>query len=280
MLAQHARQHPAAARSGLVVLHGTGPSEADELWYRKRLREQVRRLDAASIEIGYELHATWPRAHDGRVQDADPADVDRLIERAAARIDIALPARRIAAGAVKNSAKTTDARMARAIESALGVDIAPLLDEGALAGAMQRALVANVGLITTIPSRHFAQLRARILETFARGARWETLAEEIRRQTGVTQDRANLIARDQTSKMSAALNEARQTDLGIEEYIWADAGDRRVRPEHHALNGTRQKWAAPPLVEGEHVHPGEAINCRCRSLPVINLRALERRAAA
>ncbi len=68
--------------------------------------------------------------------------------------------------------------------------------------------------------------------------------------------------------MNAAFNEARQTEAGISMYDWQGIGDERERRSHRAMEGERCRWDAPPLVDGEHVHPGEAIQCRCGARPV------------
>ena len=92
--------------------------------------------------------------------------------------------------------------------------------------------------------------------------------------------RARLIARDQTSKMNVAINMARQTSIGIEEYIWRTAKDRRVVgtpgglwPEGNAMHGNHYKregktyrWDNPP----HDGHPGWPINCRCYPEPVLD----------
>lgn len=79
--------------------------------------------------------------------------------------------------------------------------------------------------------------------------------------------RAKLIARDQTSKMNGAFNQARQTSLGIDRYVWQTSGDERVREEHQANDGQVFSWNDPPATG----HPGEDINCRCVAVPYFDL---------
>jgi SPP1 gp7 family putative phage head morphogenesis protein len=97
--------------------------------------------------------------------------------------------------------------------------------------------------------------------------RYEGLADEIKAIGDVTDSRAKLIARDQTSKMNGAMTMLRQTSLGISRYIWQTAGDERVREEHADLDGQAFAWDAPPS-EG---NPGEPVNCRCVAIPVIDM---------
>jgi SPP1 gp7 family putative phage head morphogenesis protein len=64
-----------------------------------------------------------------------------------------------------------------------------------------------------------------------------------------------------------------QEDLGVEEYIWSATHDKRTRPMHAALDGTRHRWNDPPVVNesGNRMHPGYDTNffpCRCIAIPV------------
>ena len=45
------------------------------------------------------------------------------------------------------------------------------------------------------------------------------------------------LTRDQTQKMNANLNEIRQRDLGVTQYIWRTSEDERVRITHSENNG-------------------------------------------
>ena len=71
--------------------------------------------------------------------------------------------------------------------------------------------------------------------------------------------------------MNAAFNQVRQTGLGIERYQWRGVLDQRERASHIAMEGSVQRWDSPPLVEGENVHPGEAIRCRCSAAALLDL---------
>ena len=74
------------------------------------------------------------------------------------------------------------------------------------------------------------------------------------------------LTRDQTQKMNAKLNELRQRDLGVTQYIWRTSEDERVRPTHSENNGKTFDWASPPLTTG---HPGNDVQCRCLSEPIV-----------
>jgi SPP1 gp7 family putative phage head morphogenesis protein len=146
-----------------------------------------------------------------------------------------------------------------------------LTGHGAIAGAMEEAVSANVDLITSIPEQYLESIREVVSKSFETGQRWESMVEEIQARGDVTETRAKIIARDQTSKMNASFNGVRQKGLGIDKYKWSTSHDERVRESHAELDGLTFRWDSPPNVDGENVHPGEAILCRCLAEPVFDL---------
>lgn len=94
----------------------------------------------------------------------------------------------------------------------------------------------------------------------------ENVAKALREIEGIGRQRARLIARDQASKLNAAMNEFRQGQAGITHYRWKTILDGRERPSHNANNDKIFAWARPPANTG---HPGHDINCRCRGLAII-----------
>lgn len=112
---------------------------------------------------------------------------------------------------------------------------------------------------------------ASVENAVARGTRAEALAETLQDELGISQRRAELIARDQILAANAALTRQQHQDAGVDEYEWSTSGDDRVRPEHEHANGKIFRWdgsGAPAAgVKGASAHPGEAILCRCVALP-------------
>lgn len=121
----------------------------------------------------------------------------------------------------------------------------------------------NVDLISSIDKKFFDEVRDAVRLTLEEGFTTETLARSLQERFEVSKSKARLIARDQVGTLNAKVTEARQTSLGIEEYIWDNIGDPKVRKAHQdaptGLGGTTQRWdRAPPEGPG---HPGEPINC-------------------
>lgn len=276
-------------------LRAVRPSRKVELWYRGQLHGVVAHMCALVDNEVHGQRGSWEYA----VGDAGSFLPGRLISvgdvivpgltdalaRAALRFgDILGRARVMAALAARRNLGEVDERLTAAIKRSVGVDLRAALSDHSpspdgmpsIAEAMAEAASANVALIKSIPEQYFGELAATVSEAFAAGMRWEGLIAKIKERGDVADGRAWVIARDQTSKMNAAFNEVRQVGLGIEEYDWSGALDARERPSHRRMEGVRCRWDAPPEVDGERVHPGEAILCRCAALPRVNLDFINR----
>lgn len=163
-----------------------------------------------------------------------------------------------------------------------------------------KAFVSENGtLITKTKAETIGNINRIVMQGFRNGKRWESLSDEILDGTDLQQGifskldtRADLIARDQTSKLWGNLNEKRQTNAGIELYRWRTAEDERVRgtpggtypdarPSHFVMDGKYCSWKDPTVyaetleeamagkwrlrtsIGGALEHPGQPINCRC-----------------
>ena len=102
-------------------------------------------------------------------------------------------------------------------------------------------------------------------------ARVESLTRKIREVADMEVRRARLIARDQTLKAYARLQEVRQRRAGITQYVWTTVTDGRVRKVHQGLEGSVQSWDAPPVAHrnGTRAHPGQIYQCRCTPYPLV-----------
>lgn len=173
------------------------------------------------------------------------------------------------------------------IARALGLDMTHIFDDKTILDAAELMSVEARALITSVPEQYLAAVQQAVTHNFMQLPLPEgkSLTEHIQHLAGVGSARANLIARDQTSKINTAINQARQTSIGIEEYIWRTARDRRVvgtpggaYPESNSVHGNHYKregktfrWDNPPA-DG---HPGYAINCRCWAEPIIDVNKLK-----
>ena len=155
-------------------------------------------------------------------------------------------------------------RLRKSFKSALGIDVGPRMQDLRIRGVMERKIADNINLITSIPPQFKEQLLNAYDDTLMKhGFDQQELKKTLQNRFKVTNSRAKLITRDQTSKTIGALTKARHEQLGVVGYTWLTAGDERVRESHMALNGTKQVWGIAPSVG----HPGEDIQCRCVAIP-------------
>lgn len=239
-------------------------SKADELWYKANLRALVGRLRESTNERLLPVLARYKDryapaiATDAIYEDEINATLNGLASAFGGLDDFAA---RLAAEAVRKNLTSVDERLSKSLKSAVGIDVKNVMRPSeALQIKMAAANKVNVELIKSIPQQYFDRISAAVKSNIEAGVRYESLIAQIQEIGGVTESRANLIARDQTSKMNSAFNEARQTDMGIESYEWIGSDDERERDSHRENNGKIFRWDSPPPETG---HPGEDINCRC-----------------
>ena len=147
------------------------------------------------------------------------------------------------------------------------IAINPLIGkERWLREAMKLAEQEHVNLITSIPRDGLERVRRMVHDAVINGTRAEVLAAELVKTFGIAENRAMLIAVDQTGTWFGQLQKLRQQDAGIERYRWSTVNDARVRPEHQAREGRVFSWDNPPR-DG---HPGYPIRCRCVAVPLID----------
>jgi len=135
----------------------------------------------------------------------------------------------------------------------------------------------NVSRIKSLAGQELVEITQLLERAEPSGLRVEVLRKQIEERFGVTRSKADLLARDQTLTLNSQITKQRQTNVGIESYIWTTSGDDRVRgldpkdsTDHASLDGTVHRWDNPPDVgDGRRLHPGEDYQCRCTAFPVL-----------
>lgn len=132
----------------------------------------------------------------------------------------------------------------------------------------------NVALIKSIPAQYFTKIEGDVSRGFLAGRDLESIAAELRKAEVSTVKRAALIARDQSNKLTAQMNSARQRELTIRWAYWKHSNVKEIaRPNH--LRASREGWIYDTQVGIDFgdsfgfVLPGVAINCRCGSRSII-----------
>lgn len=174
-------------------------------------------------------------------------------------------------------------RTIKIMERATGVDIRQLIQSEDLSDVVGAKIAENASLIRTIPEEFLKRVEGVVYRGTIRGDTAGSLIKELQKTYDITENRARVIARDQTSKINSALNKKRQQRLGIDLYVWRGAGDERQRKSHDVLNGMTCRWDDPTVyseddgktwkkrssIGGYIGDPGEDIQCRCHGQPII-----------
>lgn len=185
----------------------------------------------------------------------------------------------------------------------LGIDIGAIVDE-AMKDQLDVMMMESASYIKTIPDYLVGKVAQRVLQHYKGEPMPEnrTLRQQIREEFKVSDGRAKVLARDQTSKMNTSISAIRQTKLGIDTYIWKTVEDERVvgRPggkypkitklhrNHWMMQGLLCKWDDPTVYSDDkgktwkkrlqqmpQNHPGVDIMCRCRAAPYIDIEKLK-----
>lgn len=156
----------------------------------------------------------------------------------------------------------------------IGIDL--LKKEPWLKGYLRNWTIQNVKLIKDIPDFAINSMEQLVTQSVLRGDSAKFLKNQVANLLGVTENRARLIARDQSNKLYGTLTELRSQFNGWDFYEWDDSNDVRVRTlenssgysDHHRLNKKIYKFSEPPITvfkgkrTGEENNPGTDILCR------------------
>lgn len=200
-----------------------------------------------------------------------PSQVARIVRQLQERFNAALDLDGFTA-ALDRLASGVDAfsreQWRRQLRAVLGVD---LVGDPRLGPILAGFRTENVALIRSLTADKVARVH-RLLVAGGTSTRVEELAKQIRAETSATRSRAALIARDQVLKLNGDVTEARHVAAGVVEYVWRTSRDERVRETHRDLDGTRQRYDTPPIVDARtnrRENPGRDYSCRCTAEPVI-----------
>ena len=174
-------------------------------------------------------------------------------------------------------------RFAKSVKSigVTGIDV--FGDSPKLQDILSASIADNTRLITTIPEQYLNQVQSIVMSNMRSGLRPSAIVKQLSEQFNVSERRAALIARDQTSKANGELSKQRQEDTGFEYFKWADSDDVRVRDSHEKLANQDigfgkgvYRWDNPPKNDkGVQIIPGSEINCRCNAIPVTGRQVAE-----
>lgn len=144
----------------------------------------------------------------------------------------------------------------------------------ALQQAVKASIAENVALIKSIESRYHTQIEGAVMRSLQPGGRgMADVRDFLEHYKGVTDRRKDIIAKDQVRKVQTSMNVERAKSAGIKKFRWLHSrGGSEPRPDHVAMSGNVYSYDDPPVIDrrtGERGFPGQAINCRCQMIPVL-----------
>lgn len=256
------------------------PQEAERL-YRVAMQKAIQRMVK---DYGKELQATikpFATAQDGVAMDANlGGQLDLMFGRLNKHWG------KVFGKLARTLAKTTVSRVDRLSKRRLdqslkelsgGLTIkTPELPESMIS-TLQAATARNVGLIKSIHSKFHEQVSQEVLNNIGdQQAVYENAKKLVSRvyfHGETTEERARLIARDQVAKMSSEMSAARAKSAGITKFKWRHSGaSADPRKLHLQYNNQIFSYDDLPIIDErtkEKGLPGQAINCRCVAVPVI-----------
>jgi SPP1 gp7 family putative phage head morphogenesis protein len=252
-----------------VILAPTRPNAGTQVWYRRQLDAAIAELHAS---LAWWLRAAYRKDPPALAHDDAAASLQRAVRRLTRRWKVKFDrlARRLGPEFTRRAGRHADeawrARM-RDAGFTVRMTMSPAVND-----VLQATVHENVGLIRSIAEQHLTQVEGLVMRSVQQGRSIGELSQALQAQFGVTRRRAALIARDQNNKATAAITRVRQQQAGVTRAIWRHSTAGKVpRPSHVAMNGrpyavAKGMWDKD---EGKWVFPGELINCRCMSQPII-----------
>lgn len=252
------------------VLRSVHPNVGIEMEYRRRL---IRMIEDMHNSVMYWVEARYKNNEPAIAMDASAASVlrmtiNKLAKQWLKKFDEG--ARDLAAYFAQDVSLRSDAQLKQILKKA-GISVKFKMTP-AQKDIMKATVQANVSLIRSIPQQYLNGVEGAVMRSVQTGRGLGALSKELQQKFGVSKRKAALISKDQNNKATSAFNRARQQELGITEAIWMHSHAGEVpRPTHVKMNGKRYDvsqgmWDKD---EGAYIWPGQLINCRCTSRPVI-----------
>jgi uncharacterized protein HI_1407 len=177
-------------------------------------------------------------------------------------------AENIANGFVSRGDAQNHAEVSTNLKNQTGIDLSAYLRNNPnVVERVNELTVSNIQLIKSIRTQYLDKVQNAVMQAMVQGALNKDLGEQLKKLGKDAESRAMLIARDQSSKLNAALTRARHEEVGIKKYMWSTSGDERVRASHAEKDGKIFEYTNPPADTG---HPGHDVNCRCVQIPVLD----------
>lgn len=154
-----------------------------------------------------------------------------------------------------------------------GLSLPTTIMTGAMRDSMTTAIATNVDLIKSLSSDFLSDLKGAVYRSVTTGNGLADLQPLLESRAEISKRRAKMIAEDQTRKVYGRLNDARMKSLGLRQFEWVHSGGgKHPRKLHQSYDGRVFDLDNPPVIDersGERGIPGQAVNCRCKMVPVL-----------
>ena len=258
------------------MLRGIQPNAGIEAAYRKKLTtlvDQMHRSILYFVKAAYKQNEPKVAA---LAMDRSPASILRavikkLTARWRKRFDDA--AEKMAAYFAQSVERRSTANLKQILKDA-GFSIPFDMTKAAL-DIIDASVAENVSLIKSIPAQYLNSVEVIVMQAVQVGGDLGPLTKELEHQYGVTKRHAALIARDQSSKATAAITRARQLEAGLTQAQWCHSGGgKHPRPTHvkagrdKVIYNVAEGWLDPAI--DKKIWPGTEVYCRCFAKPVLH----------
>jgi len=126
--------------------------------------------------------------------------------------------------------------------SATDVDLDTVLTAGDMNDTVQASIDWNVALIKDVSDETRRRIANIVFSGFQQRQSADVIAKQIAEAVDMARARARRIAADQTTKLGARLNQARQEQAGLTHFKWRHSGKVHPRLWHLARNGKVYPW--------------------------------------
>lgn len=153
-------------------------------------------------------------------------------------------------------------------------------------GFIEQSISENVALIKSVGEKYFDRIEKAVLGSMNGTLSEKNLKAELKKIGGMSDRQADLIARDQTSKVYSQLAVEEMKRAGITKVKWIHSSAGKNPRTYHqtkwdgvseppnGLDGYIYDINNPPIADlktGERAIAGQLINCRCFNVQVLDV---------
>lgn len=118
------------------------------------------------------------------------------------------------------------------MKAGTGVDLSTVLTAQPVQETVEAWLARNAALVRDISTQAQGRISDAVFRGYQQRLPIRDVAKEINEAVGLGRKRAVRVAADQSSKFSAALDQERQAEAGIEKFRWRHSGKIHPRSRH------------------------------------------------